>query len=131
MMAVFNPKNHELYPAFICENYRDGDPYVNVLFGTLTSAETTSVVTGITSTSSSGRWGFGKQQSQSVQTTEYTTISKSFAILGIDFGIPVSINTGRFTFDTEIGYFLPTYNDKLYPAPKGLVLTFGGTFRIF
>ena len=107
------------------------DPYVNVLFGTLTSSETTSVITGITSISSSGKWGYGKQQSQSVQTTDYTTTSKSFALLGIDFGLPVSLNTGRFTFDTEIGYLLPTYSDKLYPAPEGLVLTFGATIRIF
>lgn len=132
--SYFQLKNSRYFktPRFFREKaFISFNPYVNILFGTLTKTETTSVITGITSTSSSGRWGFGNQQSQSGQTTDYTTISKSFALLGIDFGIPVSINTGRFTFDTEIGYFLPTYNDNLYPAPKGLVLTFGGTIRIF
>jgi len=119
-------------PAFFRKKvFLSFDPYVNVLFGTLTKAETTSVITGITSTSSTGKWGYGKQQSQSLQSTDYTTISKSLALLGIDFGLPVSLNTRRFTFDAEIGYFLPTYNDEQYPSPKGLVITFGGTFRIF
>jgi hypothetical protein len=132
--TYFQLKNSRYFktPKFFREKvYISFDPYVNILFGTLIRAETTSVVTGITSTSSSGRWGFGKQQFQSVQTAEYTTVSKSFAMLGIDFGIPVAINTGKFTFDTEIGYFLPAYNDKQYPAPEGLVFTLGCTFKIF
>lgn len=132
--AYFQLKNSRYFktPPFFREKaFISFDPYVNVLFGSLTKAVTTSVITGMTSTSSSGRWGFGKQQSQSVQTTDNTTISKSFTLLGIDFGIPVSINTGRVSFDTEIGYFLPTYYDKLYPAPEGLILTFGVTIRIF
>jgi hypothetical protein len=132
--AYFQVKNSRYFntPKFFREKvFISFDPYVNVLLGNLTKSETTSVITGVTSTTSSGRWGFGKQQSQSVLTTDYVTTTKSFALLGIDFGLPVSINAGRFTFDTEVGYFLPTYNDKLYPAPEGLVLTFGATIRIF
>jgi hypothetical protein len=132
--AYFQIRNSRYFktPRFFREKvFLSFDPYVNVLLGNLTKSETTSAITGVTSITSSGKWGFGKQQTQSVQTTEYTTTSKSFALLGIDFGIPVSINTGRFTFDTEVGYFLPAYNDDLYPAPEGLVLTFGATFRIF
>lgn len=132
--AYFQVKNSRYFktPGFFREKvFISFDPYVNVLLGNLTKSETTSVITGVTSTTSSGRWGMGKQQTQSVLTTDLVTTSKSFALLGIDFGLPVSINTGRFTFDTEVGYFLPTYKDNLYPAPEGLVLTFGATIRIF
>jgi hypothetical protein len=132
--AYFQVKNSRYFktPKFFREKvFISFDPYVNVLLGNLTKSETTSVITGVTSTTSSGRWGFGKQQSQSVQTTDYVTTPKSFALLGIDFGLPVSINTGRFTFDTEVGYFLPAYSDNLYPAPEGLVFTLGATIRIF
>lgn len=103
--------------------YFSFDPYINLLFGTLVEVQTT---TGTTTTSSTtfGRMSTGGSSS-------YTSYSKYLSLMEIDFGLPVSFNTDRFSFELEGSYVLPTYNDPEFPAPKGFVLLMSACFRIF
>jgi hypothetical protein len=100
------------------------DPYINLLFGTLTKVET------IEGTSKALvppfiQWRFANQ---STTTTVYT---RTFGMIEMDFGLPVAFNTDLFTIEVETGYILPVYKDSEYPGPKGFVLLLSGYFRIF
>jgi len=100
------------------------DPYFNLLFGTLTRAETT---TG-TVINISPPYRKGGKYSQSSLTTEYT---KLFSIMELDFGIPVAFNSGHLTIEAEPGYVIPLYDDLIYPGLKRFVFTLSAYFRIF
>jgi hypothetical protein len=62
-----------------------------------------------------------------------TTISfkKSFNLIQIEFGLPVSFNTDLFTIEAEPSYVIPAYTDTYLPSPKGFVFTLSCTFKIF
>lgn len=101
------------------------DPYVNLLFGSVTQSETIdgNIVTYRTPLRK------GRQDNPVVTTTTKTTTF--FGLLELDFGIPVSFNTKRLTLEAEPSYVLPIYNDPSYPSTKGFVLLLSAYFKIF
>ena len=68
------------------------DPYFTVLSGTITRIVTTEgkVVTVSPPYKKGGKYG---------QSTPVTTISRSFGLMEADFGLPVSLNAGKFTLE--------------------------------
>ncbi|MCU0473836.1 MAG: hypothetical protein MUC93_10805 [Bacteroidales bacterium] len=100
------------------------DPYFNLLFGSLTTAETT---TG-TITNLSPPYRKGGKYGQTYSTNTDTT---RFRIMEADFGIPVSFNSDHFTIEAEPGYVMPLYDNPEYPGLKGFVFLLTVYFRIF
>lgn len=89
------------------------DPYVNMLFGSLTKTETSEgTIIGISKPFSSG----GRSGNHSSQT--YSTF---FGLMEIDCGIPVSLNGKKFTLEAEPGYVIPFYSDTEAFNPKGFI----------
>ncbi|MCU0455938.1 MAG: hypothetical protein MUE74_06515 [Bacteroidales bacterium] len=95
------------------------DPYVNMLFGTLTETKDGSLVVSPP---------FGKGGSGGGSSSETTS---RFSLMELDFGLPVSFNIGKFTLDAEPGYVFPLYSDPSGPDISGFVFTLGLIFRIF
>jgi hypothetical protein len=100
------------------------DPYVNLLFGSLTTVETTYGTT-ISLTAPYGKAGRRYQ----VSSTEL--YSTKFSFMEIDFGVPVAFNSDRLTFEAEPGYVLPLYDNQYYPSTRGFILMLSLYFRIF
>jgi len=100
------------------------DPNFTLLLGPLTKIETTEgrVVTISPPYRKGGKYG---------QTAPIKTISTSFGMMELDFGLPVSLNANKFTIEAEPGYILPVYDDPEYPGLKGFVFLLSGYFRIF
>lgn len=99
------------------------DPYFNLLFGPLTTVETTTGT--IINLSPPYRKG-GKK----VQTSSTTTYSTHFRMMEVDFGIPVAFNSDHFTIEAETGYVIPLYENPEYPGLKGLVFILTVYLRI-
>jgi hypothetical protein len=100
------------------------DPYVNLLFGTLIEYRT-STETVTTIRTPSRKWGM-----YHTGTSTYTSYSKRFGLMEVDFGMPVALNTKRLTFEIEPDYILPVYDDPDYPDSKGFILMLSLFFRI-
>lgn len=100
------------------------DPFVNLLMGTYTQAET-SEGTPVVLFPPYRKW----QTSYSQNST--TTYSRRFGFLDLDMGLPVSLNTGFMTIEAEAGYVLPIYKDSDYPRPEGFIFLLSAFFRIF
>jgi hypothetical protein len=94
------------------------DPYVNMLFGTLTETKDGSTV--VTPPFRGGKKGGGSS-------AETTT---KFSLMEVDLGIPVSFNIGRFTIDAEPGYIFPLYTEASASGADGFLFTMGIYFRI-
>ena len=120
------------------------DPYVNVLFGTLSTVETnTDTITtagypffsGMSGTGSGygngNGAGPGTGTAATTQTITNTTLSTEFGIMEIDFGIPVSLNADRFTIEVEPGYALPMYDETYFPGTKGFLFTVSCYIKLF
>jgi hypothetical protein len=101
------------------------DPYMNLLFGTLVEYET------ITGTHVDGSWPAHNWKSKRLITTTYTSSSRSFNIMEIDFGLPVAFNTDNLIIEAEACYVLPTYTFEDFPVPKGFIFLLSAYFRIF
>lgn len=97
--------------------YFSFDPYVNMLFGTLTETKDGSTV--VTPPFRGGKKGGGNS-------AETTT---KFSLMEIDLGIPISFNIGRFTIDAEPGYLIPLYSDAA-SGSDGFLFTMGIYFKI-
>jgi len=118
--------------------YISFDPYVNLVFGSLTktviNGETvigiSSPLKGSSSSGSSSGGGNGPG-SGSGSTTTATTINDYFGLMEADFGIPVALNIGNFTFEAEPGYILPLYSDPSIPSPEGFSLILSCFIKIF
>lgn len=95
------------------------DPYVNMLFGTLTETSDGSVV--VTPPFGKGKSGGGGSSQTSTR----------FSLMEVDLAVPVSFNIGKFTFDAEPGYVFPLYSYPSGPDTSGFVFTLGLIFRIF
>jgi hypothetical protein len=124
------------------------DPYINILFGSLTRTET-STDTIITISSPflkniSGPAGNGRgngngngtgagagSSSSSGKIVTNTSFTSGFGLMEIDFGLPVSFNTSRLTIEAEAGYILPVFDDPVYQSMKGFVFTFSIFYKIF
>ena len=102
------------------------DPYVNLLFGTLTKTEnadgTTVGVSAPFKTKNSSTHGGGG--GSSVKTTTY------FSLMEADFGIPVGFTIGRLSIEAEPGYVLPAYSGSDIQSPEGFTLLLNMYFNI-
>lgn len=110
------------------------DPYVNLLFGTLTEVKSSTDTSYYYSVSSPYRkWRYSG--SGSTTGTPYTSTSYSydnkFGLLEIDFGLPVALNTDFMTIEAEPSYVIPFYDETYYPGVKGFIFSLSIFFRIF
>lgn len=101
------------------------DPYVNMLFGTLIQVET-ETETAYTYSQPGRKWKYG-----SAGQTTNTYYTDRFGLLEMDFGLPVALNTDRFTIEAEADYVLPMHYADGYTVPKGFVVMLNLFFRIF
>ena len=100
------------------------DPYVNMLFGTLTETTTSSGTTiGITQPFSSKK--------TSGRNSTGTTTREFFSLMEIDLGIPVAFNMGKVTIEAEPGFILPLYSETDPNNPKGFSFLLSCYLRIF
>jgi hypothetical protein len=110
------------------------DPYVNLLFGTLTEVKSTTDTAYYYSVSSPYRkWrysGSGSTTGNPSTSTSYSYVSR-FGLLEIDFGLPVALNTDFMTIEAEPSYVIPLYDDTYYPGAKGFIFSLSLFFRIF
>jgi len=127
------------------------DPYVNLLFGTLSTIEsnTDTIVTVTypfyqsgsgTGSASGNRNGQGSGSGTSTtptspvtttQTVTTSVLSKKFSIMEIDMGIPVSFNTDKLIIEAEPGYVLPMFDETYFPGTKGFVFMLNCYIKIF
>ncbi|HCI55287.1 MAG TPA: hypothetical protein PK910_07625 [Bacteroidales bacterium] len=105
--------------------YVSFDPYINLLFGTLTKSETT---TGTVVNISPPFRKQGNSGTHSTTTTKYTNV---FGIMELDMGIPITLNSTNLTIEAEPGYIYPVYEDAVYPGTKGFIFMFSAFVRIF
>ena len=98
------------------------DPYVNLIFGTIYTIETTEDTTS----SSPGHSGWHKPPKDSA-----TSYSERFGLMEMDFGIPIAFSYDFFTLELEPGYVLPLYPDAGTTGTQGFVLLASVFFRIF
>lgn len=113
-------------PSFAREKaFFSFDPYLNLLWGTMVTAETTG---GVTETTVSPGYRPWRKYSQS--TVPGTTYSKSFGLAEIDFGLPVAFSYDFFTFEVEPGYVIPLYSSEGSSGTKGFLLLATLFFRI-
>jgi hypothetical protein len=101
------------------------DPYVNLLFGTLTKTVTAEgTIIGVSepfkSKKSSSHTGGGSNG----------TSTSYFSIMEADFGIPVGFTSGKLTVEAEPGYVLPAYKTRDDLSPEGFTLFLNIYFRI-
>lgn len=126
--AYFQLRNSRYFktPDFFKKKaYIAFDPYVNLLFGTLITAETSSET--IVSPSGPGR----KWRTYNQPPGNTTTYTRKSGLMEMDFGIPVSFNTGSLTIETEVSYVVPMYDNQYYPDTRGFIFLLSGIFRIF
>jgi hypothetical protein len=127
------------------------DPYVNILFGTLSTIEsnTDTIVTvtypfyksgsGTGAGSGNGNGpgsgsGTSTTPTSPVTTTQTVTtsvLSKKFSIMEIDMGIPVAFNTGKLIIEAEPGYIIPMFDETYFPGTKGFVFMLNCYIKIF
>jgi len=103
------------------------DPYVNLLWGTMVTIETTG---GVTETTLSPGYRPWRKYSQTPSPTPGTTYSKSFGLTEIDFGVPVAFSFDSFTFEVEPGYIIPLYSTEGTSGTSGFLLMASLFFRI-
>ncbi|HLN20893.1 MAG TPA: hypothetical protein VK213_07370 [Bacteroidales bacterium] len=140
-LQLRNSRYFQIPDFFRGKIYLSVDPYVNLLFGSMTRITTndrTSI--GVDSPVWTGggygnRPGGGKKPGQgngsgSGSGGEATVSSVFFGLMEADFGIPVGINAGRITIEAEPGYILPLYTDDSFPSPKGFTMMLNCFFRI-
>ena len=92
------------------------DPYVNLIWGTITNAET--ITSSDTIVSTLPLFGRGKPGNQTTSETVYTS---DFRLMEIDFGLPVAINFDYMSVEVEAGYVLPLISDPNYRSSKGFL----------
>ena len=125
--AYFQIRNSRYFetPQFSRDRFSFSfDPYANVLFGTLTTMETTQG-TGVPVTRPYRRWNTDGLSGGS------TTYSQKLGIMELDLGLPVAFNTNRMTIEAEAGYIIPFNYEPGYQIPKGFVFLISAFFRIF
>lgn len=111
-------------PSFAREKaFFSFDPYINLLWGTMVTAETAG---GVTETTVSP--GYRPWRNNQNSTTRYT---ESFGLTEIDFGVPVAFSYDFFTFEVEPGYVFPLYSTEGTSGTKGFLLLATLFFRIF
>lgn len=127
--AYFNLKNSRYFetPSFMKDRaFLSFDPYVNLLFGTLTRT-TTSEGTSIGVAPPFRPSRKPGQNPSGVTVTTYT------GLMEIDFGLPIAFNTRKLTIEAEPGYVIPAYatSGEDVQTPKGFTLLISVYYRIF
>lgn len=102
------------------------DPYINIIAGTIITAETVSSTDTVFSKIPPG----GGPRRRLVNTTG-TVYSRKFGLLEADIGLPVSLNFNKLSVEVEAGYVLPLSSDYSAYISKGFVLMASAYFRIF
>lgn len=100
------------------------DPYFTILSGSITKIETTEgkVVAVSPPYKKGGKFG---------QSKPVTTISRSFSLMEADFGLPVSLNAGKFILEAEPGYIIPLSDYSENGRPEGFYFMLNTYFKIF
>lgn len=101
------------------------DPYVNFIWGTITTAETVS--NSDTTVSTLPPFGQGKPGKKAPSGTTYTS---DFRLMEIDFGLPVSFNFDLMSIEIEAGYVLPLNSDPYYQSSKGFLFLVSAFMKI-
>lgn len=116
-------------PSFAREKaFFSFDPYVNLLWGTMVTAETAG---GVTETTVSPGYRPWRKYNQTTVPTPGTTYSESFGLAEIDFGVPVAFSYDFFTLELEPGYVIPLYSSEGSSGTKGFLFLASLFFRIF
>jgi hypothetical protein len=142
--SFFQVKNSRYFqtPEFFSgKMYISFDPYVNLLFGSLTRITTSEgttigvnspVWTGGSGSGSGGGSGNGSGSgSSSGSVSPVTSTSIFFGLMETDLGIPIGLNIGKLTIEAEPGYIFPLFTDPSIPSPEGFTMMFNCYFRIF
>lgn len=134
--AYFQIRNSRFFqtPAFFKNKaVISFDPYVNLLFGPITTIEnSTDTITTTTYPFRKNGWGGGTVTgTTTTSTVTNSSYSTRFGLMELDFGIPVTFSTRRITIEAEPGYVLPIYTDINYPQSKGFVFLLSCYIRIF
>lgn len=121
-LQIGNSRYFETPQFFDGKAYISFDPYINLLFGTMTRTKTSDGTTiGVSQPFSSRK----SEKSSSQSTTTF------FGLMEVDMGIPVAFNMGRFTLKAEPGYILPLYSDTELFNPEGFVFMVNCYVKIF
>lgn len=158
--SYYQLKNSRYFatPSFFNKKaYLSFDPWVNLLFGNVSTIETdTNTVVTVTypfynpvvsgngqgagngsgqgsGTGSTSGTTTGSTTGSTTTTQTYTTsvLSTKFGLMEIDFGLPVAFNLKNLTIEAEPGYILPMFDQDYYPATKGFVFTLSCYIRFF
>lgn len=125
--AYFQLRNSRYFQTQRFNNgkaYFSFDPYLNMLFGTLTKTVTADGTTiGISPPFGTGRSSVGGNPSG--------TTTKIFSLMEIDLGLPVGFTIGKLTVEAEPGYVIPLYSETDILNPQGFTLLLNCYFRIF
>jgi len=126
--AYFNLRNSRYFTTpefFNGKAFVSFDPYVNMLFGTLTKTISSDGTTiGVSTPFKPGKPSGGSGSGTG------TTIN-FFSLMEVDLGLPVGFNIGKLTMEAEPGYVFPAYSVYSIESPKGFVLLFNIFYRIF
>jgi len=122
----------DLFNGKLCISF---DPYLNLLFGSLTQTVTADGTTiGVSSPykPSGSTTGSGSGSGSGGSTGSATsTTSTFFGLMEVDLGMPIGFNIGKFTVEAEPGYVLPMFTDPVAPSPKGFVFLLNCYIKIF
>lgn len=122
-LQVNNSHYFETGRFFKGKAYFTFEPYINLMFGTLTRTVTSEgTVIGVSSPIKHSKLTTGQHSSASV--------SEYFALMQSEYGMTAGINAGRFTFEIAPGYVLPAYSSTDVQYPKGFTLLMNLYFRI-
>jgi hypothetical protein len=128
--AYFNFKNSRYFQTRELSGgkaYFYFDPYINLLFGTLTKTVTAEGTTiGVSSPfKTKGPSSHGGSGSNSGSVTTY------FSLMEADFGIPAGFTIGKLSLEAEPGYILPVYKTTGIQSPRGFTLLINVYLQIF
>jgi hypothetical protein len=101
------------------------DPYVNLIWGPVTTVET--ITNSDTIVSTFPPFGPGRPGNQAPSESVYTS---DFRLMEIDFGLPVSINFDFMSIEVEAGYVLPLNSDTYAQSSKGFLLLVSAFMKI-
>ncbi len=105
------------------------NPYVNLLFGTLTKTVTSEGTTiGVSEPFSPKKISGGGGNGSGTTTSTTTTF---FSLMEVDLGLPAGFNIGKLSVEAEPGYVMPTYSDSDFQSPKGFTFLINIIYRIF
>jgi hypothetical protein len=126
---LFRNSRYFQTPYFLNDKaYISFDPYVNLLFGSLTKTVTSDGTSiGISSPFNT----YGKEKNSSGTSTSTSLTTTFFGLMEVDLGLPVGINFKRFTIEAEPGYILPMFSDPEIPSPEGFVFLINCYLKIF